>query len=136
MAGIKALVGLAFAGSIGMTLLILACALDNNWWPFFVLIFYLLSPLPTVIAQRCMDHTGGQNGSYMDPAIFVTMGFVISAFALPIILARAPVDIKKDLYVISMQSCYLTVSGNVVIFLTILGFFMIFQQDDSDYNMW
>lgn len=130
MAGIKALVGLAFAGSIGMTLLILGCALPNVWWPFFVLIFYLLAPMPTVIAQRCIDHSSGQNGNIMDPAIFMTMGCVVSAFALPIVLARAPGVI------ITMTSCYLTIMGNVVIFLTILGFFMIFQQDDSDYNMW
>lgn len=128
MAGIKALVGLAFAGSIGMTLLILGCALENDWWPFFVLIFYLLAPIPTVIAQRCIDHTGGQNGNYMDPAIFLTMGCVVSAFGLPIVLDHANV--------ITSTACYLTISGNVVIFLTILGFFMIFQQDDSDYNMW
>lgn len=128
MAGIKALIGLAFAGSIGMTLLILACALPGVWWPFFVLIFYLLAPLPTVIAQRCMERTGGQISGYMDCAIFITMGCIVSAFALPIVLARVSV--------IELQACYLAVSGNIVIFLTILGFFMIFQQDDDNYNMW
>ncbi|KAK6625827.1 hypothetical protein RUM43_006126 [Polyplax serrata] len=129
MAGLKSLVGLAFAGSIGMTLLILACALPNSWWPFFVLIFYLLTPIPTAVAQRCIHVSGAQGSTYMDPAVFMTMGCVVSAFALPIVLARAPES------VITMSACYLTTAGNIVIFLTILGFFMIFQQDDTDY-MW
>lgn len=127
MAGLKSLVGFAFAGSIGMTLLILACALPNVWWPFFVLIFYLLAVVPTSVARKCMNNYGEQPSTYIDPAVFLTMGCVVSAFALPIVLARAPEA------VISLSSCYLTIAANVVIFLTILGFFMIFQQDDSDY---
>ncbi|EEB09952.1 conserved hypothetical protein [Pediculus humanus corporis] len=127
MAGVKSLVGLAFAGSIGMTFLILACALPNSWWPFFVLFFYFLAAVPTAIAQRCISESSGDPSSYMNPAIFLTMGCVVSAFALPIVLARAPQNI------ITMTACYLTVAGNVVIFLTILGFFMIFQQEESGY---
>lgn len=128
MAGLKSLVGLAFAGSIGMTLLILACALPNSWWPFFVLIFYLLAAVPTVVANKAMMASGGHS-SYMDPAVFLTMGCIVSAFALPIVLARAPQNI------ITTSACYLTLAGNIVVFLTIFGFFIIFYQDDAEY-MW
>lgn len=125
MAGIKSLVGLAFAGSVGMTLLILACAIPNSWWPFFVLIFILLAPLPTLIVQR-LNESGSQN-NYMDAAIFLTAGCVVSAIALPIVLARAPQEI------ITTSACYLTIAGNIVIFLTLLGFFMVFPQNEGDY---
>lgn len=125
MAGLKSLVCLAFLGSIGMTLLILACALPGIWWPFFVLIFYVLTPIPTMLAQRHAERSGNSSGSFMDAAIFITMGFVVSAFGLPIILTRSPAA------VISLTACYLTLSANVVIFITLLGFFMIFQEDDN-----
>lgn len=37
---------------------------------------------------------------------------------------------------IQMGACYLTLAGNVVVFLTLLGFFLTFDQEDADYSMW
>ncbi|XP_049876739.1 leptin receptor gene-related protein [Pectinophora gossypiella] len=131
MAGIKGLISLAFAGSIGMTFVILACALpsfNKQWWPFFVVLFYMLCPIPTMIARRHTDTTGGSNSPCMETAIFITMGFIVSSFALPIVLTRAGV--------ILLGACYLTLAGNVIVYLTILGFFTIFDMDDNDYAMW
>lgn len=59
------------------------------WWPFLVVLFYILAPLPTIIARRYTEHTGASS-SNMDIAIFITMGFVVSSFFLPLTLARAP----------------------------------------------
>jgi len=134
MAGIKALVTLAFAGSIGMTFLILGCALPayKVWWPLIVVIFYLLSPIPTLLARRYSENTGSPSSAYLELAIFVTMGFVVSSFALPIVLARSPV--KEP--VIQWGACYLTLTGNIIVYLTIIGFFIAFDQEDSDYSMW
>ncbi|XP_026762998.1 leptin receptor gene-related protein [Galleria mellonella] len=130
MAGIKGLVSLAFLGSIGMTFVILACALPQYkiWWPFFVVLFYVLSPIPTMIARRQSDSTGGTNSPCMETAIFITMGFIVSSFALPIVLTRADV--------IQLGACCLTIAGNIIVYLTILGFFTVFDMDDSDYTMW
>ncbi|XP_044757508.1 leptin receptor gene-related protein-like [Coccinella septempunctata] len=129
MAGIRTLVCLAFAGSIGMTFVILACALNtySSWWPFLVVIFYLISPMPTMIAKRFSDGSGFET-SCMENALFLTMGIVVSSFALPVVLARSSV--------IQWGACFLTMSGNVVAYLTLLAFFLIFGDDDSDYNMW
>lgn len=138
------LVTLAFTGSIGMTMVILACGLPQYkyvtffyysfktdcfrlWWPFFVVLFYVLAPIPTLLARRYTEHQGSSNAC-LETAIFITMGLVVSAFALPIVLARVAV--------IQWGPCYLTLAGNVVIFATLLGFFLTFDQDDSDYNMW
>merc|ERR1712076_11468 len=88
---VKSLVALAFSGSIGLLFLFLACALPqfNNWYPFTVVIFYLLSPLPTLIAKRSADDSSSSNPC-RELAWFLTTGIVVSAFALPIVLARAP----------------------------------------------
>ncbi|XP_029176304.1 leptin receptor overlapping transcript-like 1 isoform X1 [Nylanderia fulva] len=129
-----ALVLLAFAGSIGMTFVILGCALPiyKVWWPFFVVLFYILAPIPTIIARRYTDDSGSNSNPCLELAIFITMGFVVSSFALPIVLARSPVDQP----VIQWGACYLTLAGNIVVYSTLVGFFITFDQDDTDYNMW
>jgi glucan phosphoethanolaminetransferase (alkaline phosphatase superfamily) len=134
MAGVKALVTLAFAGSIGMTLVILGCALPEYqvWWTFFVVLFYVLSPLPTLIARRYTESSGSSSTAAYELAMFVTMGFVVSSFALPIVLARSP----ESAPVIKWGACYLTLAGNVVVYATLLGFFMTFDSEDTDYSMW
>lgn len=134
MAGLRALVLLAFAGSIGMTLVILGCALPTYkvWWSFFVVLFYVLAPIPTIIARRYTDDSGSTSNPCLELAIFITMGFVVSSFALPIVLARSPVEQP----VIQWGACYLTLAGNIVVYATLVGFFISFDQDDTDYNMW
>lgn len=131
MAGIKGLVGLAFAGSIGMTFVILACALPQYelWWPFFVVLFYILAPIPTLVARGRMVNMG--SNACLETAIFITMGIIVSTFALPIVLARAP----QGAPTIQWGACYLTLAGNVVVYLTLLGFFLIFDRED-DYSVW
>ncbi|XP_072544520.1 leptin receptor gene-related protein-like [Salminus brasiliensis] len=131
MAGIKALVGLSFTGALGLTFLLLGCALEQFgvYWPLFVLIFYIMSPLPHFIATRCGEDAGSSSNACRELAHFLTTGIVISAFGLPVILAR------KD--VIKWGACGLVMAGNSVIFLTILGFFLVFGGgDDFSWEQW
>ena len=62
----------------------------SSWWPFFVVIFYVLAPLPTIIARRYQDDVGSSNAC-KELALFLTAGIVISAYGLPIVLSRSPV---------------------------------------------
>ncbi|KAL1430678.1 hypothetical protein MTO96_002282 [Rhipicephalus appendiculatus] len=129
-----ALVALAFSGSVGMTLLVLGCALPqpSNWYPFFVVLFYVLSPLPTLIARRYKEDVASSSAA-QELAYFITTGIVISAFGLPLVLARSPAAPHA---VIQWSACGLVLAGNVVVFITILGFFLAFDNDEVDYNMW
>ncbi|XP_017891283.1 leptin receptor gene-related protein isoform X2 [Ceratina calcarata] len=131
MAGIKVL--LAFGGSIGMTFVILGCALPayKVWWPFFVVLFYVLAPVPTIIARRHTSEHGGSNPC-LELAVFITMGFVISSFALPIVLARSPASHP----LIQWGACYLTLAGNIIVYLTLVGFFLAFDQEEFEYSSW
>ncbi|XP_054162772.1 leptin receptor overlapping transcript-like 1 [Oppia nitens] len=117
-----------------MTLVVLGCALPsyNSWWPFFVVIFYVLAPLPTIIARRYQDDVGSSNAC-KELALFLTAGIVISAYGLPIVLSRSPITPTS---VIETGACILVLFGNTVVFLTILGFFIAFDKDDDGYNMW
>ncbi|KAK0090410.1 hypothetical protein PV325_000692 [Microctonus aethiopoides] len=117
-----------------MTFVILGCALPayQTWWPLFVVLFYILAPLPTLIARRSTDDSESNNNSCSELAIFITMGIVVSSFALPIVLARSPPGVGT----IEWGACYLTLAGNFVVYLTLVGFFITFDQDAADYSMW
>ncbi|XP_028328326.1 leptin receptor gene-related protein-like [Gouania willdenowi] len=131
MAGIKALVGLSFSGAIGLTFLLLSCALEDyqKYWPLFVLIFYVLSPIPIFIARRVSDDTDASSSACRELAYFLTTGIVVSAFGLPIVLAHTTI--------IKWGACGLVLTGNAVIFLTILGFFIVFGGgDDFSWEQW
>ncbi|XP_068949501.1 leptin receptor gene-related protein isoform X2 [Petaurus breviceps papuanus] len=118
MAGIKALVVLSFTGAIGLTFLMLGCALEDYgvYWPLFVLIFHVIAPIPHFIAKRATDDSDASSSSCQELAYFFTTGIVVSAFGLPIILARVSV--------IKWGACGLVLAGNAVIFITIQGFFI------------
>ena len=98
MAGVKILVAYAFVAAIGLTFFILSCTLPfgdtkpnpNQWCNFATIIFYILTPLPILIWKR-----SGQS-SLRDGCIFFTTGFVVSGFALPIVLARAKVVSENE----------------------------------------
>uniref|UniRef100_A0A8B9CLE7 Leptin receptor gene-related protein n=1 Tax=Anser brachyrhynchus TaxID=132585 RepID=A0A8B9CLE7_9AVES len=94
MAGIKALVGLSFSGAIGLTFLMLGCALEyyGVYWPMFVLIFYFICPIPHFIAKRVSDDSDAASSACRELAYFFTTGIVVSAFGFPIILARVEAD--------------------------------------------
>ncbi|GAB1608375.1 leptin receptor gene-related protein-like [Argonauta hians] len=126
----KRLVGLAFVAAVGICLVVLGCALPtfNNYWPLFVLIFYFMSPIPTVISRRSSQSFDSSSNACAELAIFLTTGIIISAIGLPLVLAHAQV--------IQWGACALVLSGNIIVFITILGYFIVFSADEFDYNMW
>uniref|UniRef100_A0A5S6Q6M7 Leptin receptor gene-related protein n=1 Tax=Trichuris muris TaxID=70415 RepID=A0A5S6Q6M7_TRIMR len=117
MATVKALIGLAFAGCVGLLFLVLGCALPmyNSWYPLFVVIFYILVPVPLTLAGRYQERAStGSAASCQDFALFLTA-------------ANAPA--------IHWGACGFTLAGNVVCFLTIAAYFYIHQDEDNTYGV-
>ncbi|XP_046858416.1 leptin receptor gene-related protein-like [Xenia sp. Carnegie-2017] len=118
---------LSLTGAIGILLVVLGCALPDYgiWWPFFVLIFYLLAPVPTIIANRLSDSYGmsGNSNLCKEIALFLTSGIVLSAFGLPVVLARSKV--------IEYGAMALVFSGNIMMFCSILAYFIVFEAEDD-----
>ncbi|MGH0174337.1 UNVERIFIED_CONTAM: hypothetical protein FKN15_068422 [Acipenser sinensis] len=61
------------------------------YWPLFVLMFYVVSPIPHFIAKRIGDDSDAASSACRELAYFFTTGIVVSAFGMPIILARVNV---------------------------------------------
>ncbi|KFD51023.1 hypothetical protein M514_08064 [Trichuris suis] len=133
MATVKALIGLAFAGCVGLLFLVLGCALPMyNWYPLFVIIFYVLAPVPLTLAGRYQERAStGSAASCQDFALFLTAGIIVSAFSLPVVLARSPANAPA----IHWGACGFTLAGNIVCFLTIAAYFYIHQDEDSNYGV-
>lgn len=130
IAGIKAIIALSFSGAIGILFVVLGCALKEYgiWWPMFVLFFYAFAPVPTIIARRFSDDFSSNASNVIkETAMFFTAGNVVSAFGLPIVLARCNI--------IKWGAMALVLSGNVFIFFTILAYFLIFSAED-DWGFW
>merc|ERR1711872_1077123 len=137
-------------------LVFFSCALPqfNNWIPFTVVIFYLISPIPTLIAKRRGEDSSGSNPC-RELAWFLTTGIVVSAFALPIVLSRAPVAVTpaplppnstttttpgtnttpqpslQTTTVIDGVPCFMTLIANGCIFATLGALFQTFPDDDA-----
>ncbi|CAF3093357.1 unnamed protein product, partial [Rotaria sp. Silwood2] len=89
---------LAFLASISLALLILGCALTQyNWWPTFMIIFYVLCPIPLAIGRRCTSdsYSMRDSSSCTDLMWLITSVIVISAFDLPAVMCRAAVVSKN-----------------------------------------
>ncbi|KAK2178820.1 hypothetical protein NP493_527g01042 [Ridgeia piscesae] len=97
----------------------------------FVLIFYVLSPIPMAIARHYQDSVDSTN-ALVEVAIFITTGIVVSAFGLPIILAHSP----QHEPLIQWGACALILTGNSIVFFTILGYFYLFCGDGFSYDGW
>ncbi|XP_020616253.1 leptin receptor gene-related protein-like, partial [Orbicella faveolata] len=100
------------------------CFYYRIWWPMFVLFFYALAPVPTIIAKRFSEDFSSNGSNVMkETAMFFTAGIVISAFGLPLVLAHTEI--------IKWGAFALVSSGNVFIFFTILAYFLVFSGEDD-----
>ncbi|KRZ20078.1 Alpha-1,3-mannosyl-glycoprotein 2-beta-N-acetylglucosaminyltransferase [Trichinella pseudospiralis] len=130
----NALISLAFSGCVGLLFLVLGCALPiyNSWYPLFVIIFYILAPIPLTVASRVQDRvSAGGAASCQEFALFLTAGIIVSAFSLPIVLARSPAENP----VIHWGACGFALAGNITCFFTIAAYFYIHREEDARYGL-
>ncbi|MCL4144316.1 UNVERIFIED_CONTAM: hypothetical protein GTU68_019839 [Idotea baltica] len=110
-------------------IILFSCYFCSNWWPFFIVSFYILAPVPIFISRKLETEATSLSRSL---AHFLTSGIVISAFALPLVLARSP----SDQPVINWSACWLAITGNIFVFVTIFGFILASDEENVEYSMW
>ncbi|KAJ3025378.1 UNVERIFIED_CONTAM: Vacuolar protein sorting-associated protein 55 [Siphonaria sp. JEL0065] len=121
-----AIIALAFSLSVGILLVVLSSALYNNWLPLLVVLTYILAPLPNLIAKRVAgnsDYYSDDSRGILETGYFLTSVFVVSGFGLPLSLAHGGL--------ITEMAMYLSLSGGLLIYFTILGYLKFFITVDD-----
>eukprot|EP00818_Percolomonas_sp_WS_P010167 CAMPEP_0117449024 /NCGR_PEP_ID=MMETSP0759-20121206/7718_1 /TAXON_ID=63605 /ORGANISM="Percolomonas cosmopolitus, Strain WS" /LENGTH=149 /DNA_ID=CAMNT_0005241459 /DNA_START=73 /DNA_END=522 /DNA_ORIENTATION=+ len=113
----------AFGLSLGMILLILGCALWNNWWALFAICLYLFAPIPDLLAKIL----SGVRGSSIDELFVdkpsVSLGEHMGAFFTAVLatLAIGLICILLHANVIPWQTFLFQLAGGLIIGVTIVG---------------
>ncbi|KAI8898172.1 vacuolar protein sorting 55 [Globomyces pollinis-pini] len=123
------IIGLAFFLATGVLLVILSCALDNNWLPLLVVLTYLIAPLPNIVCKRIagMDdyfHDEPHKG-VLETGYFLTSFFIVSGFGLPLVLHHANI--------LTQHATILSLIGGLLIYTTILGYIHFFTEREQSY---
>lgn len=98
MPGQRPLLVMGFIASLGITFEVLACVKNNGtFWPLLVVLFYILLPIPMIMARRTIKETmiginDGSGKKVRDFSLFVTAGIMVSSVALPMVMARSPAE--------------------------------------------
>lgn len=118
----------------GFLLILLSCALYNNWKPIIVIFIFLVAPLPNIIANSVENNRddfltfGNDRGNNPTPledvCKFITGTFVVSGIALPIMLHHT--------HLIQFGAMVLSITGGLVVYVDIILFIWFFEEDEDD----
>lgn len=131
MAGMKTIMVLSLFLALGILLVILSCAIYDNWWPLFVVLLYLLAPFPNLIQSHTKSDFSSTSFDMNDSpksgselSFFVTSLLITSGFGLPFVLAHTNV--------ITWTAMELSFVGGVLIYGTILGYTTHFMESPEE----
>ncbi|KAJ3525169.1 hypothetical protein NMY22_g10685 [Coprinellus aureogranulatus] len=102
----KAVILLSFVLALGFLLIILSCALWQNWLPLLVALTFVLAPLPNAVFSHCGNDEFGsayESSPAVDFGRFLTSLIVVTGFALPIVLSHSGV--------INGKACVMSIAG-------------------------
>ncbi|ODV66326.1 vacuolar protein sorting 55, partial [Hyphopichia burtonii NRRL Y-1933] len=120
----------AFLAS-GFLLILLSCALYNNWKPLWVILIFLIAPLPNIISSSIEnnrddflmfnnDHNNSPS-SIEELSKFITGYLIISGVSLPIILYHTNL--------IEMGSMIMSIIGGLIVYGDIIVFIWFFSEE-------
>jgi len=116
--------------AVGFLLLILSCALWNNWLPILVALIFFTAPFPNALAAACVrssDFSAEYDNSspIVDFGRFMTSLTIVIGFALPIVLAHAQV--------IHPVAAAMSIAGGGLVYGTISAYSAVFKQDSDEF---
>lgn len=130
------LFGLSLLLALGFLNIVLSCALYDTYQPLYVILLFLIAPIPNAIGN-CTNNSGAyyssgyadfdslDSGSTLKAFMkFMTGVLVSSGTFLPIVLWRSNI--------IPTGSFLLSLTGGFLVYLSFLLFGMGFQNKSSD----
>lgn len=146
MAGLKTIIALSFVLAVGFLLVILSCALFQDYHPLLVVATYIIAPIPNWICSRCAnpdDFVESSGAAVLDLGRFFTGFFVLMGLgeyfptacqwytlliitlhvALPAVLAHSEI--------IRVEAMIMSIVGGLLIYGTIISFGMFFQEEQE-----
>ncbi|KAG7092478.1 hypothetical protein E1B28_008830 [Marasmius oreades] len=125
-AGLKTVILLSFVLAVGFLLIILSCALWQNWLPLLVALTFVIAPLPNALFSHCGsdDFSGAyESAGPIDIGRFLTSVIVVSGFAFPVVLAHSGV--------IDKTACAMSIVGGGLVYGTIIAYSAAFKQEEE-----
>ncbi|CUM51623.1 uncharacterized protein AC631_02699 [Debaryomyces fabryi] len=125
----------AFLAS-GFLLILLSCALYNNWKPLWVIVIFLIAPLPNIIAlsieSRRDDFLTFSNDHGNNPTTleemskFLTGVLLVSGISLPLTLYHT--------HLIQFGSMIMSIIGGLIVYVDIIIFIWFFSEEEDDHE--
>ncbi|KAG5362476.1 Vacuolar protein sorting-associated protein 55 [Yarrowia sp. C11] len=110
----------------GFLLIILSCALWNNWLPLIVVAVFCLAPAPNAICQSWAgqdDFMSESSSTVIDFGRFSTGFMVVSGLSIPVMLAHNSI--------INTAAMWMSLSGGLLIYATIITFGAFFYEPEE-----
>ncbi|KAG7663457.1 uncharacterized protein J8A68_003004 [[Candida] subhashii] len=128
----------AFLAS-GFLLILLSCALFNNYKPLWVILIFLLAPLPNIFADTVEsnrdsfltfnDHENGSSTPLQEFCKYITGFLIVSGIALPITFYHTRL--------IELGSMIMSMIGGLIVYSDIVLFIWFFsheEEENDDFN--
>lgn len=123
----------AFLAS-GFLLILLSCALYNNWKPLWVILVFLAAPLPNIVALSIEKHRddfltfsndhGNAPLPLKETCQHITGFLVVSGIALPLTMYHTNL--------IEFGSMAMSIIGGLVVYSDIIVFIWFFSEEDEE----
>ncbi|CUM65467.1 uncharacterized protein PRCAT00003107001 [Priceomyces carsonii] len=123
----------AFLAS-GFLLILLSCALYNNYKPLWVILIFLIAPLPNIFSQSIESSrdnflTFNNNNENAPSSLeefcqFLTGFLLISGISLPLTFYHTNL--------IELGSMLMSIIGGIIVYSDIIVFIWFFSEDEED----
>ncbi|EEQ39690.1 putative vacuolar sorting-associated protein [Clavispora lusitaniae] len=122
--------------AFGFLLILLSCALYNNWQPLWVIVIFLMAPLPNILSSSIASHRddfltfSNDHGNTPTPveevAKFLTGLLIVSGISLPITLYHTNL--------VGLGSMVMSILGGLIVYSDIVVFIWFFSESEEENN--
>lgn len=118
----------------GFLLILLSCALFNNYQPLWVILIFLMAPLPNILANSIEnsrddfltfsnDHNNNPTG-LQEVCKYLTGILIVSGISLPLVLFRCNI--------IQLGSMIMSIIGGLIVYIDIIIFIWFFSEEEEE----